>query len=270
MRRTEVWMIASVLLGMSSVACSGATESGLVAFGSHSNIGRWASESGAGGAIVPPAAASGGLAAPVPFPGTSGGAGGRLPNAGASGGRPDPVVATGGSVAAGSGGHGSAAGSGATGVGGTNGAAGASPDQSGPTSLAFDVLTAPQGGLYQPRNIGAIWVQDSNGTFIKSLEVWAGIRSRYLSKYAAARSGMPVDVVASATLSSHRTHHATWNMKDRSGAAAPSGKYTVFIELTDADRTGKFASVDFDTSLGPQMINPPDAQYFSAMKLQLQ
>ncbi|HEY2732671.1 MAG TPA: DUF2271 domain-containing protein, partial [Polyangiales bacterium] len=116
----------------------------------------------------------------------------------------------------------------------------------------------------------AIWVQDSSGKFMKSLEVWAGIRSRYLSKYSAARGGMPVDVVASATLPNHRAHHVSWNFKDRSGASAPAGKYSLIIELTDTDFPGKFDSIDFDSSLGPQQITPPNAMYFTTMNLVLQ
>jgi hypothetical protein len=155
--------------------------------------------------------------------------------------------------------------------GGPQAGAGGSTDGGGTvTSVAFDVMTAPQGGLYQPRNIGAIWIQDSSGKFMKSLEVWAGIRRTYLSKYNAAHGSMAVDVTASATLSSHKMHHATWNLKDRSGAAAPPGKYTVVIELTDTDWTGKFKSVDFDTSMGPQTLMPAGDTYFSALKLQLQ
>jgi hypothetical protein len=153
--------------------------------------------------------------------------------------------------------------------GGSGGAAGSTPPASGTTSLAFDVTTSAVGGRYQPRNIGAVWVQNSSGKLVKSLEVWAGIRRRYLTKYNAALSSMSVDVTASATLSSHRTHHATWNMKDRSGADAPPGKYTLVMETTDADTTGRSASVEFDTSAGPQTLTPPDAPSFTAMQLQL-
>ena len=143
----------------------------------------------------------------------------------------------------------------------------------GPTavaSLSFDVTTSPVGNRYQPKNIGAIWVQDASGKLVKSLEVWAGIRRRHLTKYVSALSGGSVDAMSSATLSSHKTHHATWNLKDRSGAAAAPGKYTLVMELTDGDTTGRFNTVEFDTSKGPTSLSPKDAPSFSAMKLQLQ
>jgi hypothetical protein len=81
---------------------------------------------------------------------------------------------------------------------------------------------------------------------------------------------MPVDVTASATLNSHKAHHAMWNLKDRSGQAAPPGKYTLVIEVTDTDFTGKFDTIDFDTSQGPQQLSPPNAMYFTTLKVTLQ
>ena len=151
----------------------------------------------------------------------------------------------------------------------TTSAGGAPSDLS---SVTFDVTTAPQGGKYQPKNIGAIWIQNGSGQFVKSLEVWAKTRRRYLTKYNAAVGGTSaaIDVTASATLSSHKTHHVSWNLKDKSGAAVPAGKYSMWIEVTDADATGKSYSVDFDTSAGTQSITPADATGFGSMALKLQ
>jgi hypothetical protein len=254
-----------------------------VQYGTVPIVGRWQDPVGAAGspaAIAPPIAGSGGPAVgttsgSILAAGSSGGAG-RVGVAGSSG----LVAGIGGGAAGRVGASGSGVGAagkaGSAAIGGAGGsqtgAAGSGTDGGGGTvsSVAFDVMTAPQGGLYQPRNIGAIWIQDSSGKFMKSLEVWAGIRRTYLSKYNAAHGSMAVDVTASATLNSHKMHHATWNLKDRSGAAAPPGKYTVFIELTDTDWTGKFKSVDFDTSMGPQTLMPTGDSYFSALKLTLQ
>jgi hypothetical protein len=136
------------------------------------------------------------------------------------------------------------------------------------TSLAFDVTTSPVGYQYAPRNVGAIWVQDQNGKLIKSLEVWAATRRRYLTRYASALAGAAVDVTASATLSSHRAHHATWDLKDKTGVSVAPGTYTLVMELTDGDQTGRTSSVSFDTS-APATTTPADAPSFASMKLQL-
>ena len=139
-----------------------------------------------------------------------------------------------------------------------------------PTTVTFNVTTSPAGYLYQPRNIGAIWVQDSSGKLVKSLEVWAGIRRHYLTRYAGALSGGPIDVTASATLPYHRTHQVTWNLQDKTGAAVVPGKYTLVMELTDGDQSGPSNTVAFDTSAGPSTLSPADAPSFGAMRLQVQ
>lgn len=108
-------------------------------------------------------------------------------------------------------------------------------------ALSFDVTTSALSYRYQP--IGAIWIEDANGKLVKSIKVWASIRRRWLTRYASALSGSAVDVTASATLSSHKTHHATWNLKDRSGAPAPAGKYRLVIELTEGDQTGRSSTL---------------------------
>lgn len=149
------------------------------------------------------------------------------------------------------------------------GAAGAAAPSGGVRSVAFEVLTVSQGGRYQPRNIGAIWIADASGKLIKSLKVWARVRQRYLIKYNAARSGMAIDVTASATLTSHQTHRVSWDHKDRAGAVAPPGKYSLMIEVTDKDAQGAVGQFPFDTSAGATTLTPTATPQFTMLKLQL-
>jgi hypothetical protein len=153
-----------------------------------------------------------------------------------------------------------------TGTGGSASATGPTPSV---TSLSFQVTTSAAGGRYQPKNIGAIWVEDASGHVVKSLKVWAATRRRYLTGYLGAMAGSSIDVTASATLSRHQTHSVTWNLKDRNGAVVSAGAYRVKMELTDADKTGKSNTVDFDTSMGAVSLSPSDAPSFGAMKLEL-
>jgi hypothetical protein len=184
-----------------------------------------------------------------------------VPNGGATG-------SAGFAASAGRPGTSAAAGSGGAGAG-TSGAAGSSDAGGAVTTLTFDVTTAAVGGRYKPKNIGAVWIQNDSGKLVKSLEVWAGVRRRWLTRYVGVLSGATVDVTASATLSNHRAHHATWNLKDKSGAPVPPGKYTLVMELTDGDMTGRFNSIEFDTSAGPQSLSPTDAPSFTTMQLEL-
>jgi hypothetical protein len=58
--------------------------------------------------------------------------------------------------------------------------------------------------------------------------------------------------------------------RDKSGSAVPPGTYSLIMELTDGDRTGRTNSVPFDTSAGASDSSPADAPSFSSMHLQVQ
>jgi hypothetical protein len=148
----------------------------------------------------------------------------------------------GGSDAAGSSFGGS---SGNSSSGGNNSSGGSSSGGSSSQSckLSVTVTTTAPGGNYQPRNVGAIWIADSNGKFLKSLEVWGAQRlSRVVAWNAATKaagaSGNKVDAITSATLSSHKTHKATWNCTDYKQATVPDGSYRVYFEVADSNSGG--------------------------------
>jgi hypothetical protein len=159
------------------------------------------------------------------------------------------------------------AGTGDPGAAGSVGTAGTGAGMSGYASMTFDVLTHSLGGRFAPNNVGAIWIETSGGQFVKTLEVWAFIRVVYLTKYNAEAGGSRVDAVSSATLANHRAHHVTWNLKDANGAAVPDGAYKMIVEVTDADATGKFVSVDFMKAPGVAPLTPADNPYFTGMQL---
>ena len=146
----------------------------------------------------------------------------------------------------------------------------APPEAAGVTKLEFSYTTQSLGGRYSPKNVGAVWVTDSAGKLVKSLEVWARVRLRYLLSYAAARGSARPDVTATATLTNHKAHTATWDLMGTMGAALPPGKYTLHAEVTDSHMDGKTISVPFDTSAGAVMIEPPDSPGFTGVKLVLQ
>jgi hypothetical protein len=274
MRRSVVsWIGCLGCVGAVAIsACNTASEDPLVTYTSAPAAANWRGDygggsAGAAGISEQPAAGS---TAVLPNAGSSSGDILR-PKAGAA--APSPAGSSGAAARGGSGGAGGSTGGagGSTGGAGAGGAAGSGGSAApGVTTLSFDVTTSPVGYRYQPKNIGAIWVQDKNGKLVKSLEVWAGIRRRWLTRYQSQLAGASVDVVASATLSNHRAHHVTWNLKDKSGAAAPPGQYTLMMELTDGDQTGRANSIPFDTSAGASTQTPANAPSFGSMTLKLE
>jgi hypothetical protein len=252
-----------VLIATATLACNAQPQPPLVQYSSRQPVGRWLDEGNTLAGTTSVDGAGSGAFVALPTAG-SGVAGTTLEMRTAGTGTPPTT----GGAAGGSAGRAGIAGNHA--VAGSAGSAGSASSQGAVASLSFDLTTSPVGYRYQPKNVGAIWVQDGNGKLVKSLEVWAQTRRRYLTRYTTALSGSAIDVTASATLTSHKTHHATWNMKDRTGAVAPAGKYTLVMELTDGDQTGRTNTIDFDTSAGPQTMTPAAAPSFTSMKLQLQ
>jgi hypothetical protein len=132
----------------------------------------------------------------------------------------------------------------------------------------FRVTTLPLGGRYTPRNIGAIWIERSDGTFIKTLERWAGVRLRYLTHFRAANpTGNKVDAVTSGTLAMFRAHSVGWNLSDVNGQEVPDGDYRVQVEVTDDDKTGQTLTLPFKKTSGPFESSAPDAEHFTGVRL---
>jgi hypothetical protein len=129
-------------------------------------------------------------------------------------------------------------------VGGGPGSAGSGGATASSTcSLSVSVTTTAPGGQYAPRNVGAIWIANSTGAFVKSLDVWGNQRLSHVTAWNAATkaagvSGNKVDAISSATLSAHRAHNVTWNCQNYNRQAVPDGTYRVYFEVTDANKSG--------------------------------
>ncbi|MEY4514722.1 MAG: hypothetical protein RLZZ450_6844 [Pseudomonadota bacterium] len=137
------------------------------------------------------------------------------------------------------------------------------------TQLTFRVLTAPVGGRYAPRNIGAIWVEQDDGTFVKSLARWALTRAMYLRRFEAVFGGDLTDATTSATLEVHQQHEVRWNLTGRGGIRVPNGRYRLVLELTDKDSRGLSLEVPFELADAPLVLEPAVTAQFKDMRLEL-
>ncbi|MFT3771629.1 MAG: DUF2271 domain-containing protein [Minicystis sp.] len=132
----------------------------------------------------------------------------------------------------------------------------------GDPTLSVDFTTVTFKGKYSPRNVGAAWITDGNDKFVKSLEVWAVKRIKYLTKWKGSSAGNEVDAITSATKSSHGPHHLTWDMTDVGGNVVPDGAYRLYVEFTEYDGNGKWTSIDFTKGAAKDDISPPDLANF--------
>jgi hypothetical protein len=132
-------------------------------------------------------------------------------------------------------------------------AGGEQPPASGAvTSCSISASTNADDAFFYNGKYGCgVWIANSAGKAVKVFMVATRIANRSgLSAYRTATSGVMVDVTASATLQSAKQHQYTWDLKDMSGAAVPSGSYKLVVE-THSSSGDAVVSVPFDTSKGP-------------------
>ncbi|BDX36939.1 hypothetical protein CYCD_02940 [Tenuifilaceae bacterium CYCD] len=129
-------------------------------------------------------------------------------------------------------------------------------------SVTFTVTTVSEGGQYAPKNIVAIWIKNSSGTFIRSMKVMAATRIQYLYQWKASSNLNKTDAITGATLTSHQTHTITWNCKDLSGNIVPDGDYQFWIEYTDKDAQGPYTNYTFAKGTSPVSTNFTNQTYF--------
>jgi len=140
-------------------------------------------------------------------------------------------------------------------------------------TLTVTTTTSNAGGNYAPRNIVAIWVEDSSGNFVKTLMAYAATRRTHLNNWeastTAAGSAFNVtDAISGATRTSHATRSCTWNGKDFQQNNMPDGSYTVWMELTDKNSTGNYSSFSFTKGPQAETQTPLDVPSFSSITIQ--
>jgi hypothetical protein len=106
-----------------------------------------------------------------------------------------------------------------------------------------------------PSNIGAVWIEDASGNFIRTIELWAGRFGRSLyhwQDHACVDGGPGVDAISEATLPEDATHKLEWDTRDLHGLNVPDGTYHVFIEVAETELNfGPTAMYSFEKGPSP-------------------
>lgn len=128
-----------------------------------------------------------------------------------------------------------------------------------PEVLTCRVRTTSYGGKYGPRHVGAIWIEDAQGIFVRSLEVWGDVRREHLVTWVSASAENDVDAITYATRRVHGTHQATWDLLRADGTPATPGLYRLRAEITEVNSNGNAApgptmAIDFELGAGPTLI----------------
>lgn len=134
-------------------------------------------------------------------------------------------------------------------------------------TVTFTASTSSNGGEYSPKHVLAIWITNSSGTFIRSMKVMATQRIQYLYKWKTSSGLNTVDAVTGATLLSHQTHVISWNCTDLNGNQLPDGDYQFWIEFTDDEVQGPYASYSFSKGTSSVNTNFPNQSKFSNVSI---
>lgn len=171
---------------------------------------------------------------------------------------------------------------GMAGKGGGGGGAGTGGATTSGACLNVSMTTTAVPGNYSPRHVGAIWVSTESGAFVKSLNVWAASRIKYLTAWnnatkAAGVAGNKVDAVTAATLCPDPAkckmpvpspvHNVSWDCMNYKHEPVPDGTYKVNFEATAKNGTGPTYAVTFVKGPMAASLTPPDSTPFTAIKL---
>lgn len=135
--------------------------------------------------------------------------------------------------------------------------------------LQVSTTTKSAGGNYAPNNIVAVWIENDNGQFVKTLAAYANKRKAYLDTWGTSTSKAGstyniVDAVTGATRPSHGTITCSWNGTDFKGNAVNDGTYKLRFELTDKHSTGNLASIPFSKGSVLQELSPANVPSFES------
>jgi hypothetical protein len=139
-------------------------------------------------------------------------------------------------------------------------------------TLSVSTTTSSAGGNYAPRNIVAVWVTDTAGTFVKTLLAYAANRRTHLNTWEAATTAAGsafniTDAISGPTRTSHGTRTCSWNGRNFHQLDMPDGKYRIWFELTDKNSTGNYSYYDFVKGPLPDIQAPTNVSSFSGISL---
>ena len=134
--------------------------------------------------------------------------------------------------------------------------------------LDVTVTTSNAGGQYAPRNCVAIWVEDENGNFVKTLLAYAQMYRTHLNNWESSTTaaGVPfdkTDAISGSTINTHGTRNCNWDGTNHLGTLMNDGTYKLCMELTDKNATGNFSFFTFTKSSIEDSQTPANVPSFS-------
>ena len=147
-------------------------------------------------------------------------------------------------------------------------------------SCRFDlqVTTVTANGTFAPHNVGAVWIEDGSGAFVKTLSDWGRTLLSEAVAWYSSSNGNGVDAISGATRIAQGPLQAGWNCTDASGAAVPPGRYRVCMTYAEDNSAAPIRTnpsppimlcVPFDLGSAPFVLTPAGDEHFSDIHIVL-
>ncbi len=112
------------------------------------------------------------------------------------------------------------------------------PIVAGAGSLTINATTTQTANAaYAPANVLAVWVEDAQGNFVKTLYRASATYTLRLVAWSATAPVNDVDGLSGASRTAQAPLATTWNMTNKAGAEVADGTYTIRMELSDSNAT---------------------------------
>lgn len=139
-------------------------------------------------------------------------------------------------------------------------------------ALKVALSTAETGGKYAPRNVMAIWIENSSGEFVKTLLAYGEKRKTHLNNWQEATKNAGseynvTDAITGATKSSHSSRSCLWDGNDYNGIPVNDGSYKLCFELTDKNETGNYTVIDVNKGNDVYTLTPSDEPSFKSIQI---
>ena len=141
-------------------------------------------------------------------------------------------------------------------------------------TLNFSMKTATPSGSYGSNHLLAIWIENSSGTFVKTMVKYAAT-SKYdhLATWTGKSGKNLVDATSGATLTTNGTITFNWNGTDVNKTQVTDGSYKIWVELAwdKSLTTGKVTtSFSFNKTSAAEHLTPANISYISAVVIDWQ
>ncbi|HEY4180256.1 MAG TPA: DUF2271 domain-containing protein [Kofleriaceae bacterium] len=123
------------------------------------------------------------------------------------------------------------------------GAAATTVEARGAVTITFTSTPSPTAN-YAPNNVLAVWIEKMDGTYVRTLDLQAAVRTQYLLAWNG-KIGNPnaePDIISGASRIGYATATLSWNLKDKAGNLQPAGTYRIRLEQAQSNANSQTAN----------------------------